>query len=159
MPWAVSPSSQQPYFATAFSIFQSFNSPIFQSFNFSILEICSDVAAEVLTFKLYLLGTRKASGQCLSLILAIAGDGDDAAAGRHHLTIFQGCAGVEDNGVFAEQMRIVQRYDLALLIMAGVAAANQHHTDGRAVVEGNGALGKIPFGDTFEELHQVALDA
>ena len=115
--------------------------------------------AEVLAFKLYLLGTGKASGQCLCLILAVAGDGDDASAGCHDLTIFHGCSGVEDNGVFAERMRIVQRDDLALLIMAGITAADEHHADGRAVVEDDGALGKIPFGDTFEELHQVALDA
>jgi hypothetical protein len=64
-------------------------------FNSQLLEVCANVATEILVGELYLLGFLKRLTQCLGLVASIRGYCDYPSSGSHNMPLFHGGATVE----------------------------------------------------------------
>ena len=116
------------------------------------LQVSTDVTTEILISKLYLLGFLKGFLKGFCLVLSIRGHSNDATSGSDYLTVFQGCAAMEDDA----SLYLIDTCDrVTLLVFLRLTTRNQHDTYCCTLVKLNSALVEIALCNTFEEIDDV----
>ena len=120
------------------------------------LQVLPDVLSEVSVLEIYLRGLGERLAKSILLVLTIGADRQDTATIGDGLSFLEGGTSMKHYG---SRHLINSLYWIALDVSLRIATTDKHHAHHTSRVGLNLILVEVALGNTFQQIHQVALEA